>query len=225
MSVPHSEIERAISDRIGSPIRVTEAASECLSELAGELPLPSWELWLLNRLLNVAQRAHPQWNFLADFQYRDLLAIFEGNNRFVEYDWPECAARPRVEDIQEGPDLQDTLLWRLRLPQPHSIEGVLDMLLGDRPTGGVAVIHMNAEPGPIDESISALFGVEDILCLLFRTLYAGSRISDIGIALLILGGRSQSEMHLGKYNRRFLDHFEGIEFDTGDPPSAENHTE
>jgi len=225
MSVPHSEIERAISDRIGRPIRVTETASECLSELARELPLPSWELWLLNRLLDAAPKARTQCYLLADYRYRDLLAIFEGKNKFVEYDWPESADRPTVEDIQEGPDLRDSLLWRLRLPQPVSLEGVLDMLLGERPAGGVAVIYMESEPMPIAESVSAFFGIDDLLYLLFRTLYAGSRISDTGIALLILGGRSQPEMHLGKYNRWFLDGFEGIAFDTGDPPSPENHAE
>jgi hypothetical protein len=51
MTVPHTVIERAISDRIGNPVRVTAAAAECLSTLANELPLPSWELRLLDMLL------------------------------------------------------------------------------------------------------------------------------------------------------------------------------
>jgi hypothetical protein len=222
MSMPYSEIELAISDRIGRPIRVTAAASECLNGLARELPLPSWELWLLNKLLGVAPKARTQCHLLAGYRYHDLLAIFEGKNKFVDYDWPESAAQPTVEEVQEGPDLQATLLWRLRLPQPESLEGVLDMLLGERPTGGVTVIQMGAEPVPIAESVAAVFGLDDLLYLLFRTLYSGSRISDTGIALLILGGRSQSEMHLGKYNRWFLDGFEGMVFDTGDPPAQDN---
>ena len=38
------KIELAVSDRIGRPIRVTAAASECLNGLARELPLHLWEL-------------------------------------------------------------------------------------------------------------------------------------------------------------------------------------
>ena len=120
MTVPHTAIERAISDRIGNPFRVTAAAAECLSTLANELPLPSWELRLL---------------------------------------------------------------------------------------------------------VSAVFGLNDLLYLLFRTLYAGGCISDTGIALLILSGKRQSQLHLGKVNRWFLDEFEGFKFDTGDPPAQSKAAE
>jgi hypothetical protein len=222
MPISHAELESGISERIGKPIRVTVAAMECLRALENAMPLTSWELWLLDRLLQMAPQARSQCHLLADFRYRDLLAMFTGRNKFTEYDWPETASHPKVEEIQEGPNLPETLVWRLRLPQPSSIEGVLEMLLGERPTGGVAVIHMGTEPVSISDSVLPLFGLDDLLYLLFRTLYAGSRISDTGIALLILGGRSESEMHLGKYNRWFLDSFEGIGFETGDPPSAEH---
>ena len=59
---------------------------------------------------------------------------------------------------------------------------------------------MGSTPPSIAESTLLVFGSDDLLYLLFRTLYAGSRISDTGISLLILSGRSQSEMHPGKYN-------------------------
>ena len=225
MTMPHTVIERAISDRIGNPVRVTAAAAECLSTLANELPLPSWELRLLDKLLQLAPRARMQCELLVDFRYRDLLAIFEGKNKFVDYDWPDDAAHPTVEHVQEGPDLQATIAWCLRLPQPDSLEGVLDMLLGERPTGGVVVIQMGSEPAPVAESVSAVFGLNDLLYLLFRTLYAGGCISDTGIALLILSGKRQAQLHLGKVNRWFLDEFEGIKFDTGDPPAQSKAAE
>jgi hypothetical protein len=109
MLVPHSEIELAISDRIGRPIRVTAAASECLNGLARELPLSLWELWLLNQLLGVAPKARTQCHLLAGFRYHDLLAIFEGKNKFVDYDWLE----------RKGPFVPGTFPGQLP-PSPHS---------------------------------------------------------------------------------------------------------
>jgi len=87
------------------------------------------------------------------------------------------------------------------------------------------IYNVAFNPEFVYNRLKTIEDIDDLLYLLFRTLYAGSRISDTGIALLILGGRSQPEMHLGKYNRWFLDGFEGIAFDTGDPPSPENHAE
>jgi hypothetical protein len=37
--------------------------------------------------------------------------------------------------------------------------------------------------------------------------------------------KTQSQLHLGKVNRWFLDEFEGFKFDTGDPPAQSKAAE
>lgn len=217
MSISHLQVEGAISSRLGKPVGLSLEAFNVLRHLHEKLPMTSWELGLLHELLTRSPGLRSQCHLLVDFRYRDLLAIFEGHHRYTEYQWREGPERFYEECVQEGPDLRGSLLWRLRLPQPDSLEGVLDMLLGPRPTGGVNVVYVDAEPVPVEETVAWVFGLDDLMYLLFRTLYAGSRISDTGIVLLLLAGRTDSELHLGRYNRWFLDGFEGLVFETGDP--------
>lgn len=232
MSLTHHELNALISEKFGARLILTDKAAECLQALQETLPAVSWELQLLDIIVSRHRAAAAAFSTalpeLANFRYRDILPQFTGRNRFQEYDWVPDAKAPSLQEFQEGPYLPNTIVWRCRLPQPSSLDQIFERWAHGMPTGGVNVIYVNGRadapalnssvPESSEASQEEVVGVDDLIYLLFRELYAGARITDLGILLLLRRCERESELTLARQNRWYLDSFEGLALDTGDPP-------
>lgn len=211
LSIIRKDIQTTIYEEIGKHVTLSERASICFEQFYYDKDFYSWQLKLLKSIFDTTPAVFNQLVNIdpcfKNFDYKKLRKVIR-STWYWKYAQRSKSNKDKSLILPSSPEaIFREYAQRSEINKEKKFSAIVHHLFSDPDPGEIAVLYLPSEPPPKKELIKKIITVDDLVLLLFWTLFAGEYVSDLAVSLLHMAGKP---IHMGSENRWYLETLQGI---------------